>query len=161
MHTIISVPAVFTCKTPTAGWVNLDQIRQVIDDQEEKVIIVTWSDGDTQVFYGENADAIVAALEEAPSSSAPPAQPQDSQFLMDKGDYVLNSMVSGIAVKFLAKLSGQSPDFWIQQIWKKATAQLDTLTHEEIEEQISAYFANKAKQADASFMVVEKHKEKL
>ncbi|MDZ8052960.1 MAG: hypothetical protein RMX68_005800 [Aulosira sp. ZfuVER01] len=161
MHTIISVKSVFTCKTPSAGWVNLAQIRQVIDDKNEGIIIVTWCDGDTQVFYGENASAIIAALEEAPSPSIPEESTDKSKFLMDKGDFVLNSMVSGLAVKFLASLTGQSPDFWIQQIWKQGTAQFETLTNEEIEQQISAYFANKAKESDASFMVVERHKEKL
>ncbi|MEH2030252.1 MAG: hypothetical protein V7K67_11350 [Nostoc sp.] len=62
---IISVPTVFTCKTPTAGWINLAQIRQVIEDEDEKVIVVTWHNGDTQVFYGENAVAIVSSFTQA------------------------------------------------------------------------------------------------
>ncbi|MBD2167108.1 hypothetical protein H6G04_22215 [Calothrix membranacea FACHB-236] len=62
---IISVKSVFTCKTPSAGWINLAQIRQVLDDQDEGIIIVTWVCGDTQVFYNENAAAIIAALDEA------------------------------------------------------------------------------------------------
>jgi len=62
---IISVPAVFTCKTPSAGWVNLAQIRQVIDDQEERLIVVSWLNGDTQLFYGENAEAILGSLNES------------------------------------------------------------------------------------------------
>ncbi|BAY22353.1 hypothetical protein NIES2100_21160 [Calothrix sp. NIES-2100] len=66
MH-IISVPTVFTCKTPSAGWVNLAQVRQVMEDTTEPktVIIVVWHNGDTQVFYSENADAIIAALQQA------------------------------------------------------------------------------------------------
>ncbi|MEH1786390.1 MAG: hypothetical protein V7L23_12585 [Nostoc sp.] len=64
MH-IISVPTVFTCKTPTAGWINLAQIRQVIEDEDEKVIVVTWHNGDTQVFYSENALAIVSSFNQA------------------------------------------------------------------------------------------------
>ncbi|MBD2415067.1 hypothetical protein FACHB389_15025 [Nostoc calcicola FACHB-389] len=62
---IISVPTVFTCKTPTAGWVNLALIRQVMDDEDEKVVVVTWLNGDTTVFYEENADAILSSLKEA------------------------------------------------------------------------------------------------
>ncbi|MBH8576188.1 hypothetical protein I8752_24985 [Nostocaceae cyanobacterium CENA369] len=62
---IISVPTVYTCKTPTAGWVNLAQMRQVMDDEDQKVIIVYWLNGDTSVFSGENADAILSALKEA------------------------------------------------------------------------------------------------
>jgi hypothetical protein len=158
MHTIISVKSVFTCKTPTAGWINLAQVRQVIEDQEEKIIVVTWCDGDTQIFYKENADAIIAALEEAPKPSIP-VQPQDeSKFLMDKGDHVLNSMVSGLAVSFLTRLTGESHEFWTRQVWEKAIAQFEALTNEEIEQQINAYFLNKSKQVDASIMVVEKAK---
>ncbi|MCC5641326.1 hypothetical protein LC593_37140 [Nostoc sp. CHAB 5844] len=62
---IISVPTVFTCKTPSAGWLNLAQVRQVMDDEDNQTIVVVWHNGDTQVFHGENAIAILSALKEA------------------------------------------------------------------------------------------------
>ncbi|BAY16902.1 hypothetical protein NIES21_27360 [Anabaenopsis circularis NIES-21] len=66
MHTIISTPSVFSCKTPTAGWLNLAQIRQLqFEEQPSPVAVVTWHNGDTQSFFGENATAIMANWQEA------------------------------------------------------------------------------------------------
>ncbi|WP_235526462.1 hypothetical protein [Nostoc piscinale] len=49
---IISVPTVFTCKTPTAGWLNLAQVRQLqFEEQPSPVAVVTWHNGDTQRFF--------------------------------------------------------------------------------------------------------------
>jgi hypothetical protein len=63
---IISVPTVFTCKTPTAGWLNLAQIRQLqFDNYPNPVAVVTWHNGDKESFFGENAIAILQSWEEA------------------------------------------------------------------------------------------------
>jgi hypothetical protein len=54
---------VFTCKTPTAGWLNLAQIRQLqFEELPNPVAIVTWHNGDKQEFFGDNATAIMASL---------------------------------------------------------------------------------------------------
>lgn len=65
---IISVPTVFTCKLPTAGWLNLAQMRQIQVEQEvftEPVVMITWNNGDNQLFHGDNAKAILSTLEQA------------------------------------------------------------------------------------------------
>lgn len=65
MH-IISVPTVFTCKTPTAGWLNLAQVRQLqFEDHPNPIAVITWHNGEKQSFYGENATAIMATWQEA------------------------------------------------------------------------------------------------
>ncbi|MBX9259404.1 hypothetical protein H1Q63_36730 [Desmonostoc muscorum CCALA 125] len=66
MHNIISVPTVFTCKTPTAGWLNLAQVRQLqFDELPNPIAVVTWHNGDIQNFFGENATAIMQTWLEA------------------------------------------------------------------------------------------------
>ncbi len=63
---IISVPTVFTCKTPTAGWLNLAQIRQLqFEEFPNPIAVVTWYNGEIQNFYGENATAIMQTWFEA------------------------------------------------------------------------------------------------
>ncbi|MDZ8108971.1 MAG: hypothetical protein RM338_25565 [Nostoc sp. DedQUE12a] len=63
---IISVPTVFTCKTPTAGWLNLARVRQLqFEEVPNPIAIVTWDNGDIQNFYGENATAIMQTWLEA------------------------------------------------------------------------------------------------
>ena len=63
---IISVPTVFTCKTPTAGWLNLAQVRQLqFEEYPNPIAVVTWHNGDQQSFFGENATAIMATWQEA------------------------------------------------------------------------------------------------
>lgn len=59
MH-IISQAAVFTCKTPTAGWLNLAQIRQLqFEELPYPIAVVTWFNGDQQVFTYEDGIAIM------------------------------------------------------------------------------------------------------
>ncbi|MBU7587259.1 MAG: hypothetical protein KAF91_31170 [Nostoc sp. TH1S01] len=66
MHTIISTPSVFSCKTPTAGWLNLAQIRQLqFEEYPNPVAIVTWHNGDKESFFGENATTIITTWQEA------------------------------------------------------------------------------------------------
>ncbi|MEH2258309.1 hypothetical protein [Nostoc sp.] len=66
MHTIVNTPSVFTCKLPTAGWINLAQIRQIrFEDLPSRTLVVTWQNGDTQLFFSEDAVALIAAWEEA------------------------------------------------------------------------------------------------
>ena len=66
MHTIINTPVVFTCKLPAAGWINLAQVRQIrFEDLPSRTAVVTWQNGDTQPFFGEDAACLIAALEEA------------------------------------------------------------------------------------------------
>lgn len=58
---IISVPTVFTCKTPTAGWLNLAQVRQLqFEEYPNPIAAITWHNGEKQHFFGENATAIMA-----------------------------------------------------------------------------------------------------
>ncbi|BAZ49587.1 hypothetical protein NIES4103_21990 [Nostoc sp. NIES-4103] len=75
MHTIISTPSVFTCKTPNSGWLNLVQVRQlhfvpaaeaVTEIGKSKdFVVVTWHNGDKQIFQDDDALALVKAWENA------------------------------------------------------------------------------------------------
>jgi len=67
---IISVPTVFTCKTPGSGWINLAQVRQLQfspagDAFKEDLVVITWVNGDSQPFTGEDATAILQVWEYA------------------------------------------------------------------------------------------------
>ncbi|MBN4004770.1 hypothetical protein [Nostoc sp. LPT] len=66
MHTIINTPSVFTCKTPSEGWINFAQVRQLQHEEYPKnVVVLTWHNGDRQTFTGVNAAAILQAWEQA------------------------------------------------------------------------------------------------
>jgi len=53
---------VFTCKLPSAGWINLGQIRQLqFEKSPSPIAVVTWHNGDKQEFFGDNATAIMAS----------------------------------------------------------------------------------------------------
>ncbi|BAY34192.1 hypothetical protein NIES2107_60970 [Nostoc carneum NIES-2107] len=67
---IISVPTVFTCKTPGSGWLNLAQVRQLQHSPsgnsfKDDLVVITWQNGDSQPFTGEDALAILQAWDEA------------------------------------------------------------------------------------------------
>ncbi|MEH1788064.1 MAG: hypothetical protein V7L23_34530 [Nostoc sp.] len=67
---IISLPAVFTCKTPTAGWLNLAQIRQLsFEELPYPNVIVTWLNGDKDAFTYDDATAIMATWLEASANN--------------------------------------------------------------------------------------------
>ncbi|MFN6488336.1 MULTISPECIES: hypothetical protein [unclassified Nostoc] len=66
MHTIINTPVVFSCKTPTEGWINLAQIRQIQHEEYPGItVVITWHNGDRQAFTGVNATAILQAWQQA------------------------------------------------------------------------------------------------
>ncbi|MBN3893654.1 MAG: hypothetical protein HWQ43_32590 [Nostoc sp. JL31] len=69
MHTIVNSPSVFSCKLPAAGWINLAQIRQIqFEDLPSRTAVVTWQNGDKQPFFGEDAVALIKAIEKAITS---------------------------------------------------------------------------------------------
>ncbi|BAY74161.1 hypothetical protein NIES25_51860 [Nostoc linckia NIES-25] len=66
MHTIVNTPSVFSCKLPTAGWLNLSQVRQIqFEDVPTRTAVLTWQNGDKQTFFGEDAVTLINAWEEA------------------------------------------------------------------------------------------------
>ncbi|MCC5641333.1 hypothetical protein LC593_37175, partial [Nostoc sp. CHAB 5844] len=62
---IISVPTIFSCKLPDGGWINLAQIRQLEPDPPTGKVVVTWLNGEKQLFEDENANAILQTWQEA------------------------------------------------------------------------------------------------
>ena len=65
-------------------------------------------------------------------------------FLMDKEDYIVNTLAMGIAVQYLCNLTGKSFNHWSKQISEQANSQCDQLTDEQIDKTIQDYLANKA-----------------
>lgn len=65
MQQIISVPTVHSLKLPPGEWLNLALIRRLQFELEPPSAIVTWSNGDSQLYNGDQALAIVEAWEEA------------------------------------------------------------------------------------------------
>lgn len=69
---IISVPTIFSCKTPKSGWLNLALIRQLQYDQSTEppdppldMVLVVWNNGERQAFTGDDATAILNAWQDA------------------------------------------------------------------------------------------------
>lgn len=62
-HIIINSPQVYICKLPTQGWINLSLIRQIeYDDLNYLMIaVVVWSNGDKQIFRGDDAASLIDA----------------------------------------------------------------------------------------------------
>ncbi|MEH2424495.1 MAG: hypothetical protein V7K48_27375 [Nostoc sp.] len=66
MYTIVNTPSVFSCKLPAAGWINLAQIRQIqYEELPNRIVAVTWQNGDKQIFRGEDTAALIKAIENA------------------------------------------------------------------------------------------------
>ena len=63
MH-IIKVPAVFTCKLPGGEWLNLALIRRLQTEETPPAVVITWENGQNQVYYGDKAQAIIEAWSE-------------------------------------------------------------------------------------------------
>ncbi|MEH2279229.1 MAG: hypothetical protein V7K40_31700 [Nostoc sp.] len=56
----------FSCKLPSEGWINLSLVRQIqFEDLPKRVAAVTWLNGDKQIFFGEDAIALIKAWENA------------------------------------------------------------------------------------------------
>ncbi|GJD16348.1 hypothetical protein RIVM261_013040 [Rivularia sp. IAM M-261] len=64
-HTIINTPSVYSAKLPTKGWINLAQIRQLEFDETASIVCVVWQNGDKQIFYKADAQALIDAWNEA------------------------------------------------------------------------------------------------
>lgn len=62
---IIKVPSVFSLKLPDGEWLNLALVRRLQFELQPPVAIITWSNGDFQVYNGDQALAIVEAWEQA------------------------------------------------------------------------------------------------
>lgn len=61
---IIKVPSIYSCKLPGGEWLNLALVRRLEFELNPPVAIVTWSNGDSQVYNDAQALAIVQAWEE-------------------------------------------------------------------------------------------------
>ena len=70
---------------------------------------------------------------------------EESDFLMDKEDYVLNSIMRGIAVQYLCNLTGKSLNYWVTRLSKEANEQCNQLTKEQVEQTVQDYLKNKYK----------------
>jgi hypothetical protein len=60
------------CKLPNQGWINLALIRQVEYDNfnyDTMIVIVTWSNGEKQVFHSADAKALIDSWNEQINSS--------------------------------------------------------------------------------------------
>lgn len=64
-HIIINTPSVYSAKLPTKGWINLAQIRQIEVSEDCFIVTVTWQNGDKQIFYRNDAKALIDAWNEA------------------------------------------------------------------------------------------------
>ena len=64
---IIKVPSVYSCKLPNGEWLNLALVRRLQFESDPAVAIVTWANGDSQVYNDDQALAIFQAWEEAPT----------------------------------------------------------------------------------------------
>jgi hypothetical protein len=55
------VPSVYTCKLPSQGLINLALIRQIQyeDLNYIPIALVTWSNGEKQIFRGDDAIALI------------------------------------------------------------------------------------------------------
>ncbi|WP_026733180.1 hypothetical protein [Fischerella sp. PCC 9605] len=64
---VVNAPSVISCKTQTRGWINLTHVRQLVHIYHQKtlILLVIWSNGDRQVFRGEDAVAIIRSWENA------------------------------------------------------------------------------------------------
>lgn len=60
-HIIINSPQVYICKLPTQGWINLSLIRQIQYDDLSyiPIALVTWSNGEKQIFHRDDAKALI------------------------------------------------------------------------------------------------------
>lgn len=60
MH-IIKVPAVYTLKLPGGEWLNLALIRRLQLESKPPCVLVTWENGDTQIYHHDKAAALIDA----------------------------------------------------------------------------------------------------
>jgi hypothetical protein len=56
---------VYSAKLPTKGWINLAQVRQIEADDDYLTVVITWSNGEKQVFKHDDAKAVIDAWIEA------------------------------------------------------------------------------------------------
>ncbi|WP_427159421.1 hypothetical protein ACQFX9_25880 [Aliinostoc sp. HNIBRCY26] len=59
------MPTIFSCQLPSGGWINLAQVRQLEPDPPTGKVVVTWLNGEKQLFDGENAKAILQGWQDA------------------------------------------------------------------------------------------------
>lgn len=57
----------FNCKLPGGQWINLAFVRRIQIDTgntaapDRRIVLVTWFDGDSNLFYGDEAIALIDA----------------------------------------------------------------------------------------------------
>ncbi|WP_427159423.1 hypothetical protein ACQFX9_25890 [Aliinostoc sp. HNIBRCY26] len=64
----------------------------------------------------------------------------NSQFLMNKEHYVVNTLAMAIAIKYLCYATNQPDTYWVERIANEANEQCDQLTPQQIERSIEAYY---------------------
>lgn len=57
----IKVPSVYSVKIPGGEWLNLALIRRLQFESSPATVHITWENGDTGVYYGDKAIAIIEA----------------------------------------------------------------------------------------------------
>lgn len=62
MTAIIKIPTIWSCKTENYGWLNLAKARKIqpaSDMKKQPCVLVTWENGDEEVYGGKDAECIL------------------------------------------------------------------------------------------------------
>lgn len=62
MTAIIKIPTIWSCHTRDYGWLNLAKARRVQpcpDIKKQPCILITWENGDEELFRGDDAQLIM------------------------------------------------------------------------------------------------------
>ena len=64
---------------------------------------------------------------------------QGDEIVMDKDEFLFNSILSGIACQLLAEASGRNLSYWMQFLSEQAEKQFDEMSLKQRDEMINAY----------------------
>ncbi|GAX46278.1 hypothetical protein NIES4075_72990 [Tolypothrix sp. NIES-4075] len=64
---------------------------------------------------------------------------ENSEIVMDKEEFLINTLLTGIACQLIATNSSQTLDYWMQYLSDKADEQFKQMTPKQREDMINAY----------------------
>lgn len=64
---------------------------------------------------------------------------ENDEIVMDKEEFLINSLLTGIACQLIANNSSQTLDYWMQYLSDRADEQFKQMTPSQREDMINAY----------------------
>jgi hypothetical protein len=141
MTAIIQVPSTYPIKLPQGEWINLASFRRVEIIDDKPVICIIWDNNDDSIYQGEQAQAILEALEVAHTRAAGAIAQTPTE---EEKEFATATIISMIALALLSEAieenGGSNADQLVKTFTCKARDFYANRSEEEVENFMDKFF---------------------